>query len=101
MTANIETEFIFETNIYFTSAQKTVTFLAVSKSLEYHTLHEIRWNAELCRCQQAHEPLKHSLWDRGDAGAVQFLCQLFIWEWISPFDFTAYFLPLLLIITEI
>lgn len=42
MTANIETEFIFETNIYFTSAQKTVTFLAVSKLLEYHTLHEIR-----------------------------------------------------------
>lgn len=102
MTAKIETEFIFETNIYFTSAQKTVTFLAISKSLEYPTLDEIRWNPELCRCQQAYEPLKHSLWDTtGEAGAVQFLCQLFIWEWISLFDFAAYFLPLLLIITEI
>lgn len=34
MTAKIETEFIFETNTYFTSAQKTLTFLAISKLLD-------------------------------------------------------------------
>lgn len=34
MTAKIETEFIFETNIYFISAQKTLTFLAISKLLD-------------------------------------------------------------------
>lgn len=42
MTAKIETEFMFETNIYFISAQKAVTFLAISKLLQYHTSDEIR-----------------------------------------------------------
>lgn len=34
MTAEIETEFIFETNIYFVSAQKTLIFLAIGKFLD-------------------------------------------------------------------
>lgn len=78
MTAKIETEFIFETNIYFISSQKTVTFLDISKLLQYHTVDEIRWNPHLCRSQKAHKPLKHVLGDtKLGVGAVQFLRLLF------------------------
>lgn len=63
MTAKIETEFIFETNIYFISAQKIATFVAIGKLLQYRTLDEIRWNPHLRGCQQAHEPLKCVLGD--------------------------------------
>lgn len=100
MSAKIETEFIFETNIYFISSQKTVTFLAISKLLQYHTVDEIRWNPHLRRSQLAHKPLRHILGDtKVGVGAVQLLHLFFIWEWISPFHFTALFLFVLLITT--
>lgn len=85
MTAKIETEFIFETNIYFISAQKTVTFLAISKLLQYHTSDEIRWNPHLCRCQEAYKPFKHILGDIKVGWELCNSCAIFLF--VSEFHF--------------
>lgn len=74
MTVKIEAKFIFETNIYFIFAQKIVTFLAISKLLQWHSSDEIRWNPHLCRCQQVHELLKHILGDTMEGMNCAVLC---------------------------
>lgn len=74
MTAKIEAKFKFETNIYFISAQKTVTFLAISKLLKWHTSDEIRWNIYLCTCQQACEQLQHTIGDTVEGRGYGVLC---------------------------